>query len=58
MYAQRHGLRLLLPSLLEPHPQIIVLDAGGRNLNDVKMTDGGRTVYGGGITPDEKYETP
>ena len=30
-----------------------------RNLNDVKMTDGGRTVYGGGgITPDEKYETP
>jgi len=25
----------------------------------VKMTEGGRTVYGGGgITPDEKYETP
>lgn len=30
-----------------------------RNLNDVKMTDAGRTVYGGGgITPDEKYDTP
>ncbi len=30
-----------------------------RNLNDVKMTDSGRTVYGGGgITPDEKYEAP
>ena len=30
-----------------------------KNLNDVKMTDGGRTVYGGGgITPDEKYEVP
>jgi carboxyl-terminal processing protease len=28
-----------------------------RNPNDVKMTDGGRTVYGGGgITPDQKYE--
>ena len=28
-----------------------------RNLQDVKMTDSGRTVYGGGgITPDEKYE--
>ena len=26
---------------------------------DVKQTDLGRTVYGGGgITPDEKYETP
>ena len=26
---------------------------------DVKMTDSGRTVYGGGgITPDEKYEPP
>jgi len=25
---------------------------------DVKMTEGGRTVYGGGgITPDEKFET-
>jgi carboxyl-terminal processing protease len=30
-----------------------------RNPNDVKMTDSGRTVYGGGgITPDEKYEAP
>jgi len=29
------------------------------NPNDVKMTDSGRTVYGGGgITPDEKYVTP
>jgi carboxyl-terminal processing protease len=29
------------------------------NPNDVKMTDGGRTVYGGGgITPDEKYDLP
>lgn len=32
---------------------------GARNLNDVKMTDSGRTVYGGGgITPDEKYTPP
>ena len=32
-------------------------DDTARNPNDVKMTDGGRTVYGGGgITPDEKYE--
>lgn len=30
-----------------------------RNMNDVKMTDSGRTVYGGGgITPDEKYVAP
>jgi carboxyl-terminal processing protease len=30
-----------------------------RNANDVKMTDSGRTVYGGGgITPDETYSTP
>jgi carboxyl-terminal processing protease len=30
-----------------------------KNVNDVKMTDSGRTVYGGGgITPDEKYEAP
>ena len=30
-----------------------------RNPLDVKMTDSGRTVYGGGgITPDQKYETP
>jgi carboxyl-terminal processing protease len=30
-----------------------------RNEMDVKMTDSGRRVYGGGgITPDEKYETP
>ena len=30
-----------------------------KNLSDVKMTDSGRTVYGGGgITPDEKYEAP
>ncbi|MSV34203.1 MAG: S41 family peptidase [Bryobacterales bacterium] len=28
-----------------------------KDLSDVKMTDAGRTVYGGGgITPDEKYE--
>ncbi|MEQ1885331.1 MAG: S41 family peptidase [Bryobacteraceae bacterium] len=28
-----------------------------KDLSDVKMTDSGRTVYGGGgITPDEKYE--
>ena len=28
-----------------------------KNLSDVKMTDAGRTVYGGGgITPDEKFE--
>ncbi|HLK63924.1 MAG TPA: S41 family peptidase [Bryobacteraceae bacterium] len=31
-------------------------DENARNLQDVKMTDSGRTVYGGGgITPDEKY---
>jgi carboxyl-terminal processing protease len=30
-----------------------------KNPLDVKMTDAGRTVYGGGgITPDEKYTTP
>jgi carboxyl-terminal processing protease len=30
-----------------------------RNLKDVRTTDSGRTVYGGGgITPDEKYEPP
>src|SRR5579872_4398999 len=30
-----------------------------RNPNDVKMTDSGRTVYGGGgITPDHEYPTP
>jgi len=30
-----------------------------KNPQDVKMTDSGRTVYGGGgIAPDEKYETP
>jgi carboxyl-terminal processing protease len=30
-----------------------------KNANDVKMTDSGRTVYGGGgITPDEKYAPP
>ncbi len=34
-------------------------DGNTRNLADVKMTDSGRTVYGGGgITPDEKYEPP
>jgi carboxyl-terminal processing protease len=32
-------------------------DENSRNPVDVKMTDGGRTVYGGGgITPDEKYD--
>ena len=30
-----------------------------RNANDVKMTDSGRTVYGGGgITPDEEFHVP
>ncbi len=30
-----------------------------KNMEDVKSTDSGRTVYGGGgITPDEKYEPP
>jgi carboxyl-terminal processing protease len=34
-------------------------DENARNPVDVKMTEGGRTVYGGGgITPDEKYESP
>jgi len=34
-------------------------DPNARNPLDVKMTDSGRTVYGGGgISPDEKYETP
>jgi carboxyl-terminal processing protease len=34
-------------------------DGVTRDLNDVKMTDSGRTVYGGGgITPDEDYATP
>jgi len=34
-------------------------DENARNPVDVKMTEGGRTVYGGGgITPDQKYDTP
>ena len=34
-------------------------DDNARNMQDVKMTDAGRTVYGGGgITPDEKYTAP
>jgi len=34
-------------------------DDNARNMQDVKMTDSGRTVYGGGgITPDEKYVEP
>jgi carboxyl-terminal processing protease len=34
-------------------------DDNARNPLDVKMTDSGRTVYGGGgITPDEKYTVP
>jgi C-terminal peptidase (prc) len=34
-------------------------DLDTKNLQDVKMTDGGRTVYGGGgISPDEKYIPP
>jgi len=34
-------------------------NTAARNPNDVKMTDGGRTVYGGGgISPDEKYTPP
>jgi carboxyl-terminal processing protease len=34
-------------------------DDNARNPLDVKMTDSGRTVYGGGgITPDEKYNAP
>jgi carboxyl-terminal processing protease len=34
-------------------------DQSRDNPLDVKMTDAGRTVYGGnGITPDEKYESP
>ena len=36
-----------------------VHDGTARNPMDVKMTDSGRTVYGGGgITPDEDYKTP
>jgi carboxyl-terminal processing protease len=34
-------------------------EADAQPSEDVKMTDSGRTVYGGGgITPDEKYEPP
>ena len=34
-------------------------DENAQNPLDVKMTDSGRTVYGGGgITPDEKYVAP
>ena len=34
-------------------------DDNAKNMQDVKMTDSGRTVYGGGgITPDEKYTAP
>ena len=34
-------------------------DLDSKNLDDVKMTDSGRTVYGGGgISPDEKFTGP
>ena len=34
-------------------------DTESKNMLDVKMTDSGRTVYGGGgITPDEKFSVP
>ncbi len=34
-------------------------EGGNTHTDDVKMTDSGRTVYGGGgITPDEKFEAP
>ncbi|MCX6622410.1 MAG: S41 family peptidase [Acidobacteria bacterium] len=34
-------------------------DIDQKNLQDMKMTDSGRTVYGGGgIAPDEKFESP
>src|SRR5207244_5227580 len=34
-------------------------EGGTKNMQDVKMTDSGRTVYGGGgITPDEKFIPP
>src|SRR5690606_25411342 len=34
-------------------------DLEEKNMKDVKTTDSGRTVYGGGgITPDEKWEPP
>src|SRR5205823_3086986 len=34
-------------------------DLDSKNILDAKMTDGGRTVYGGGgISPDEKYSEP
>ena len=34
-------------------------NTAARNPSDVKMTDSGRTVYGGGgISPDEKFEAP
>jgi carboxyl-terminal processing protease len=34
-------------------------DIDQKNLQDMKTTDSGRTVYGGGgIAPDEKFETP
>jgi carboxyl-terminal processing protease len=34
-------------------------NTAARNPNDVKMTDSGRTVYGGGgISPDQKFEEP
>jgi carboxyl-terminal processing protease len=34
-------------------------DGNARNPNDTKMTDSGRTVYGGGgITPDQEFKTP
>jgi carboxyl-terminal processing protease len=34
-------------------------DTAARNLSDMKSTDSGRTVYGGGgISPDEKFDVP
>ena len=46
--------RFALRLLLQPRPA-----AGLRRAREVKFTDSGRTVYGGGgITPDEKIDTP
>ena len=48
-YSQHIVLQLLLPPRR----------SGTKNPLDVKMTDSGRTVYGGGgITPDEKFAAP
>jgi carboxyl-terminal processing protease len=71
--ADNTGLALTVARYYTPSGRLIQRDYNGVSLynyyynrgtqpagdREVKLTDGGRTVYGGGgITPDEKVETP